>query len=809
MRRLPGDLVAELIVLMTALTLAVLVPARGLAAVPGSSALQLEVYINGTATNLLGSFTHLPDGRMATSQAELEELGIKAPASAIGDSIIIDDIAGVTYRYDEPGQKIFFTLGDGQRITKVYDLRGRLDEPVRPRADIGAVLNYLLFASSVRSSSGDAFGFSGANATFDARAFSPFGSLSQSAILGMTTARQTHALRLDTTWTHSNPETLLIYRAGDVISSGFAWTRPIRLAGLQMQRDFALRPDLVTQPLPAASGSAAVPSTVDVYINNVKTYSQDVPAGPYEITNIPSLSAAGSAQIVLRDAAGRETLTTVSFYTSPNLLRGGLYDFSVETGVPRLNYGVASNDYVLDPLASASLRGGLTDWLTGEAHAEGSDHLLNLGIGVVGGIGSLGVLSFAGSASRYGDTAGLQSYAAIDTQLFNLNIHASSQRTFGFYNDLASITASNLPNFSAYPEAVSFTVNSWRLLANSRPPKALDSVLAGLPLPFDKSSISTGFVHLIPVNGTPSNLVTLSYSRSLFNKATAYVTAFTDVSNRKNTGIFLGLSMPLDNSPSSLGPTSISGSVSNSNGTKNASVEVTKSLVPEPGNFGYDLRDSEGIIPDRYAAASYRSSIGQVDGYIEQFNHSLNASLQTQGAITAMGGDVFLSNRIDDSFAVVDAGAPGVKVFHENRPAGSTDSQGLALIPTLRSFQANKISIDPLDLPLNAEASSTQDVIAPANRSGVIVPFGVKMNTRAALVILIHKDGQLIRAGASGLLEGGDEEFVVGYDGRAYIKGLGLANSVVVNDGSTECRASFPYVPRQNSQVTIGPILCQ
>ena len=62
------------------------------------------------------------------------------------------------------------------------------------------------------------------------------------------------------------------YRAGDTISGRtLAWTRPIRLGGLQVQRNFALRPDLVTLPLPSYSGSAAVPSTVDVYVNNIKS----------------------------------------------------------------------------------------------------------------------------------------------------------------------------------------------------------------------------------------------------------------------------------------------------------------------------------------------------------------------------------------------------------------------------------------------------------------------------------------------------------------------------------------------------------
>ena len=40
------------------------------------------------------------------------------------------------------------------------------------------------------------------------------------------------------------------------------WTRPVRLGGGQVQRNFGIRPDLITMPLPSLSSSAAVASTV-------------------------------------------------------------------------------------------------------------------------------------------------------------------------------------------------------------------------------------------------------------------------------------------------------------------------------------------------------------------------------------------------------------------------------------------------------------------------------------------------------------------------------------------------------------------
>jgi outer membrane usher protein len=173
-------------------------------------------------------------------------------------------------------------------------------------------------------------------------------------------------LRLDSTWTYKDPERILTYRAGDTVSSGLAWTRPPswRRPG---KPDFATRPDLVTLPLPSFSGSAAVPSTGDAYVNDVRAISQDVDSGPFRMTNLPILSGQGNASVIVRDSSGRDVETTLPFLVSNQLLRGGLFDFSAQAGFPRLFYGALSNVYAGEPAGSASLRYGFSNHLTLEA----------------------------------------------------------------------------------------------------------------------------------------------------------------------------------------------------------------------------------------------------------------------------------------------------------------------------------------------------------------------------------------------------------------------------------------------------------
>ena len=363
--------------------------------------LQLEVYVNDTDARLIGTFTQLADRRIAATRGELTELGIAVPGAGAADEIVaVDDLKGVRYRYDEPAQKIFFQLGDAARVRRTYDARAATESVGAPRSDWGAVMNYALFGSSMKALDHTGFVFSGANASLDSRVFGPYGTFSQTGIVGTTLFKAADALRLDSTWTYSDIETMTSYRAGDTISGGLAWTRPIRIGGVQVQRNFGLRPDLVTLPLPAIAGSAAVPSTVDVYLNNLKTYSQDVAAGPYQITNLPMLTGAGTARIVVHDSAGREVQTSLPFYSTPKLLKEGLMDFSAEAGFARYAYGIESASYGRDPVGSATARRGVLDWLTVEAHAEGGAGLYNGGIGAIAQLGTFGTLSVAGTGSE-------------------------------------------------------------------------------------------------------------------------------------------------------------------------------------------------------------------------------------------------------------------------------------------------------------------------------------------------------------------------------------------------------------------------
>ena len=798
------------LVAVFSLSLALGLMAGRVSAAEDTRQLQLEVILNGSDTHLIGSFQQLGGRQMAARRAELIEIGLNPRGYASPDKLIVlDDLTGLSYKYDEAAQKIFIKAPDNLLVRKQYDGSHHPHDMHVAKTDYGAVLNYNLLTGAASHPNAQLFAFDGASATLDARAFSPFGTVGQSAIL-RTTNSQFDVLRLDSTFTYSDPATLIKYRAGDIITGSLAWTRPIRIGGLQAQRSFGLRPDLVTLPLPAAQGSAAVPSTADVYINNIKTFSQNISSGPYRLTNLPVTTGSGTVRVVIRDASGHETVSTLPFYTSPNLLAPGLLDFSVEVGLPRFAYGTPSDTYVTEPVGSASLRYGVFDWLTLAGHVELGAGLLNGSAGIIARTGSFGVASGAISASRFAGASGFQSYLSYETQFLGINLRASSQMTFGYYDDLASATARLAANTLTDP----FGIQSWNnisasiaaiapsFLISARPPKAFNSISLGIPLPLDRATLSANYIQSIDGYGVHSNIISATLSLGLPYETSLFATGFVDPGDNKNQGFLVGLSMPLGGSVTA--DTSISGGT----GGTTINVDAAKPLDQKPGSFGWRIRDSEGNAPQRSAAVSYRSDYARADAGVTQDRNGAIATAELDGAVVTMGGGVFFANRIDDAFAVVETGVPGVEVFSENRPVGTTDSHGRLLVANLRSYQKNKLSIDVRKLPVDAGISKTNSIVVPADRAGVQVNFAVQTDARPAIVVLQAPDGKPIPAGSHGQLEGG-EDFVVGYDGEAYIKGLGPENKVHISTVDRECNAAFAYSPHPNEQVIISPVVCR
>ncbi|CAM5198458.1 hypothetical protein CDEF62S_03254 [Castellaniella defragrans] len=236
--------------------------------------------------------------------------------------------AGVKVNYDAGMQSVAISAPFADLALRTNVLGTGLHETTHASASPGLLLNYDLYATDTPS---QATILSGAT---ELRAFSNLGVASTHYLTqemkaeGAPWTRTT--VRLDSSLEHSFQDQQVTMRLGDTVTSGLPWTRQTRIGGFQIGSDFSLEPYQTTTPLPAYFGTAALPSSVQLYINGIQQYSGNTPAGPFNLYFQPSVSGAGQAQVVMTDALGRSTVVNFPFYTTSTLLRAGLTDWSFE-----------------------------------------------------------------------------------------------------------------------------------------------------------------------------------------------------------------------------------------------------------------------------------------------------------------------------------------------------------------------------------------------------------------------------------------------------------------------------------------------
>jgi outer membrane usher protein len=781
------------------------------AAATASGALHLEVFINGHDVKVAAEVFRDADGVFSAKRSELVQSGLNPPAGLASEKVRFDTIPGLSYRYDEPSQSIYFEAPDSLLATHVYGPDKREPPSQKATSAYGAVLNYDAFASTAAWSRGHPIAFGGGSLTVDGRAFSPFGVLSSSAVFGTTITSPATALRLDTGYNYYDEDRLMTYRAGDFINSSLSWTRPIRMGGVQISHDYSMRPDLVTTPLPSVSGTAAVPSSVDVYLNNFKVFTQDVDPGPFRIESLPMVAGNGDATLVLHDINGAQTTQSVPFFSSARMLSPGLFDYSVEAGYARTNYGVDSFSYDPKLVGSASVKAGLNEWVTLEAHTEDGAGMINGGGGLVLNAFNRGVIEGAAAGSGFQGGRGLQVSVDAATAIGPATIDVSSQRTFGPYGDLAEITTpiSGQNSASALLQQAStggVFLSPLLLSTSLAPPKALDRITFGLPNVFDWASVNLSFVNEVQTNKQQSRIASVGLSRSFSNGAAVFATAYADLAHRRDAGVFVGFSWTFDNQITA----SSQGGMQN--GQIAVNTQIGKSADQQVGSYGWRINDNEGANRFTEADASYLSPIGKASATVSQFggasNTSALGSAEFTGSVAALGGAIKLAPVVPDAFTLVDAGAPGVDVLQDNRVIGKTDYWGQLLVPNLRGFEDNKIAIDPMTLPLSAQASITETEARPISRAGVVSDFKVVTEAHDAEVILTDEKGVPLPLGAR-VEHAGSPSAAVAYDGRVYLVGLAAHNLLTVHVAGKDCSAEFDYQSAKGAtRPTIGPIKC-
>ena len=751
----------------------------------GEVLLQLEVFLNGEPLHLIAPFRLLPDGRLQTSRNELREIGLAVEIDPEGSvDARLDELEGVTYRYIAEDQSIYIVAEPNRLALREYGMQtSRILEPTRPPP--GVIVNYAINISGSQKSDEARF-YDGLNGLFEARAFGGFGLVESAQVARWNPSGRLDLVRLDTRYIFEDPEHLRTLIVGDTVSGGLGWSRPVRMAGVQLRRSFGQRPDLVTVPVLRFRGTAAVPTAAELLIDQRPVLNVDTPPGPYLI-NVPGTAyGQGNATLVLTDPTGQRFAASLPFYGSPLLLAPGLTDYSAEAGVTRRSFGYFSADYDDRPFISGTIRRGLSDKITLQGHFEAAEGLALAGAGAVLNVQNQFLLSAsaAGSSGGRGDGGLVELAFERRTRLYG--VYLRSQRTWGRFDDLASHTAlTDGEGFNAFVA----------------PPAQLDQASAWAALPHG-ASIWVNYLSAERASST-SRIASLGVSKD-FGRFSVYTNASYDFEGDRSASIFVGISVPLGRE--AIGSAGAVNALDDSYGF----VEASRWRLNETGDWGAAARLTAGDRRDASLRLAYLARTAELEVVVDSIDKSTSATARASGAIGFVAGEWNAGRRSYDSYAIVDAGHPNVPVLYENRRVGRTGPGGRLVIPNLTAFSPNRISVDPTGLPLDVELVATEALVAPFSRVPVLVDFNVRMLANVALVVFVDPSQTSLPVGSFGALEGELDTFAVGYDGEAWLDGLEAHNSVLITTPENgRCEASFEYRPRPGQQVRIGPVICR
>lgn len=733
----------------------------------------LSVRINGISYLTCEHITRLNNGRLAANTEALQHWRLRIPAVEPipyeGESYYpLDAIPGLRYQLDEAAQELQLEIPLADFVSSNFDETTELQR--YPQVAPGGFFNYDLLTQQSNGSQTS-------NGLLEAGIFNRHG-VGTTTMLWQDRGMPHSLTRLETAWTRDTPESISRFQLGDSTSRGGTWGRAVRFGGLQWRSNFDTQPGFVTFPQPSATGIAALPSTVDVYVNNTRRLSQDVQPGPFEISNVPVITGAGDVQLVVKDMLGRQQIITQPYYASQSLLRKGLNDHSYEIGFARQDYSLLSNHYG-QPFAVATHRYGVSSRFTRELRAEALPNQQTAGLGGVYLWPSFGTAQSALAASHGPDGEGALFMAGVE--------HISRGFSWSAQDQISS------PHF---------TELSW-VSGNTRPRRT-----QSLRLGFSTGDQGGGSLSLNHVSqqywGQSGNRIwSINYSRNLFHDFHLLLYA-TNSRSESNTNRSFGFNI----SHYFGDRTSASAQINRQNAGNDSQLQVQKNLPEGPG-FGYRLTAQEGLNRRQEANGSWQTNSGTYTAGASQQPGSSSTRLGASGGVAFLGGAAFASRRINDSFAVVDAGGyPDVRVYYENRLAGTTGSRGQALIPHLRPYQKNRISVEEEDLPIEAQIDQRELLVTPALRSGSYARFPIRTVHGGTLSIVLE-DGSFIPSGATVTLLNREEEYPVGLRGEVFLPELAESNELLVTWKAQGCQIDIKLPPDSPPLADLGRHICK
>ncbi|WWP01688.1 MAG: fimbria/pilus outer membrane usher protein [Candidatus Dasytiphilus stammeri] len=762
--------------------------------IPSTTTLYLEVILNGKPTKKILPINYY-HGHYYMMPEQLKSLGILIPISEkIKNPVAIDIFKNVFTYYDSAMQRFLINIPPNW-LPRQNIIMSKFHQAIPAQSSLGLLFNYdfyCIIQNNLSNHNSQCSNWS------ELRVFNQFGVFSNTGTWnhGIEVNDTYHYIRYDTQLHFSDQRHMLLYILGDFDSEKLSWSNTMRLGGIKISRNFSIRPDLITYPLPYFSGHARLPSTLDLYINNNQIHSIQINPGPFTIDSLPYLHGAGKATLVLKDILGNKQSKMMSYYVANEQLKKGLTDFSISLGLIRKNYGINSTDYG-DLATSNFLRYGLNSWLTLEGKLEGTHHMLNSGLGAGIKMFTLGLINISWSGSirkNHSEYDNLIIGNQISSR--NLNSPQGQQILIDYtYNNMSlNISAQNILRSAGYSDLSNYQTNTRLGCRNSQ-------IIGSLALG-KYGTLSLGWFNYRDNWINNPQLINLSYSTTLWQT----VSLWTSIEkNLGNQGGYYNAQLILTIPLKAWGNASYSYMRDINNSRIRTSMSRT---VPASGGIGWNFAlDQNYHQADVFLKNPYFEMGAGMNGnhYNENYWSEIN------GSLVAMAGHIYTTNSIPDAFVLVSSnGYPKIPVRYENQLMGITNKYGYLLVPSVTSWYQSQIEIDPINLPMDVKIPQIIHKFSIRELSGDLINFDIhKFNATSFRVI--DKHGKSLPIGSTVKLEGSSKLTWLGWDGELWLEDLKSHNILNITraDTGTTCKLLLTITKDHHGISTLGPQICQ
>lgn len=563
---------------------------------------------------------------------------------------------------------------------------------------------------------------------------------------------------------YDQPDKLLRWTLGDLVPESSSLQAAPDIAGLSVARLYSLNyEDRFLAGRSNESITLRETTRVEIRVNGAVVRTISLPAGTYDLRDLPLTQGANAVEIVLESQSGLREVISYDFFNDSTLLAPGIDEFYLSGGIEAPRRG-GNVDYRQDePIFSGFYRRGLTEQLTAGANIQAIKDAVLLGAEFVYG-SRFGLTSVDVAASRrdgFGTGASLRvqhrySQRMEDlpgSQTFSVSLEATSE-------DYGSILSDSQGLNYAYRLAARYSRPLTRTLTGS----IGGNYAAGRGSLEDRHAVSATGVWRLDFDTTVDFGATYN-SGGLFGEETNLFVNLTRRFGARST-------------------------VTAGAETRNGLVRAGYSRAPERAldDWAYSANlirtdDAVGLNANAY----YTANRGEFEiahdttfddgGDIAQQQTSLRA----YGSVAFANGRFGVGRRIFDSFALVDAHPSlgdravlirGTSSLEESARSGAF---GPAVVQ-LGSYYPQEIPYDVEDLPIGYDLGLGVFQVRPRYHNGYTLTVGSDYFVTATGTLVDRLGAPLsLRAGRAVSLDNPDApspEVITNRSGRFAVSGL-------------------------------------